>query len=176
MSAPESFQVKLECSNGEVIVECTRAWSPNGVDRFHELVTGGVFDEGRFFRVVTQPRPFIIQFGIPADPDEAAKWRSNTIQDDPVTQTNARGTLTFATSGPNSRTSQMFINIGDNDFLDGQGFSPIGTIVSGIDVVEAINDEYGESPDQGQIQHSGNEYLNSHFPNLDYVKTATVVE
>ena len=176
MQAPDTFQVRLECSNGDVVIDIDRAASPNGVDRFYELVKEGVFTDARFFRVVTKPRPFIIQFGIPGDPEEAAKWRDSTIADDPVTQSNSTGTLTFATAGPNTRTSQLFINLGDNDFLDGQGFSPFGKVTEGMDVVNAINDEYGEAPDQGMIQMQGNAYLKDKFPNLDYIKQAVIVE
>lgn len=169
-------KVKLECSCGDITIEINEDWAPIGTARFLELVGQDFFTNIRFFRVVTKPQPFIVQFGINGDPDIASKWRDNTIKDDPPTQTNAKGTLTFATSGPNSRTTQMFINYGDNAFLDGQGFSPIGKIVEGMDVAKAIYDQYGESPDQGQVQNKGNAYLNEKFPNLDYIKKAILLQ
>ena len=175
-TAPESFKIAFECSNGTFIIEFTRAWSPHGVDRMYELVDQGFYDEARFFRVVTSPRPFVVQFGIHADPKVAAQWRDATIPDDSVTETNAPGTVTFATAGPNTRTTQLFISLGDNGFLDSQGFSPIGRVVDGFEVVKAINDEYGEAPDQGRIQQEGNAYLETKFPNMDYIKTARIVE
>jgi peptidyl-prolyl cis-trans isomerase A (cyclophilin A) len=169
-------KVKLECSCGDIVIDIHEDWAPLGAARFLDLVGQDFFTDIRFFRVVTKPRPFIVQFGINGDPDVASQWRDNVLEDDPVTQTNAKGTLTFATSGPNSRTTQMFINYGDNSFLDGQGFSPIGEIVEGMDVAEAICDTYGESPDQGQVQSSGNEYLNENFPDLDFIKKAVVLD
>jgi len=173
--APGRFRVEFKCSHGTFVVECVREWAPHGADRVHELVIGGFYDAARFFRVVTKPRPFIVQFGIPADPDVARKWRDAKFPDDPVTQSNVSGTVTFATAGPNTRTTQLFINLGDNTFLDGQGFSPFGRVVEGFDIVKAINDEYGERPDQGRIQSEGNAYLEGQFPNMDYIKSATVV-
>ena len=168
-------RVKLECSNGDIVLDIHEDWAPLGVARFMELVEQSFFNECRFFRVVTQPRPFVIQFGINGDPDVAAQWRDNTIQDDPVKASNTEGTFCFATAGANTRTTQFFINLGDNSFLDGQGFSPIGEVVEGMDVVRSICDAYGEAPDQGMIQHQGNEYLKAEFPKLDYIKSASVV-
>lgn len=165
---------KFECSCGDFEVELFPQWAPLGVARFLELVTGGVFNDARFFRVVTKPRPFIVQFGIPADPAVASQWRNNCIADDPVVTSNEAGTLTFATSGPNSRTSQLFLNLADNAFLDRQGFSPIGRIISGMENVRAICDVYGEAPHQGRIQSEGNGYLNQEFPKLDFIRSITV--
>jgi len=169
-------RLRFECTCGNFTVELKEDWAPNGVARFRELVEENFFDGVRFFRVVTKPRPFIVQFGISGDPDTAAKWRDSTIADDPVKTENLRGTLTFATAGPNTRTSQLFINLADNNFLDGQGFSPIGEILEGMDVVEKINDEYGEAPHQGMIQQKGNAYLEEQFPKLDYIERVVVID
>ncbi|MBL4885700.1 MAG: peptidylprolyl isomerase [Planctomycetaceae bacterium] len=171
--APEKFQVKFETTKGDIVIECIREWSPIGVDHFHKAVTEGFFNDCRFFRVVPG---FIVQFGINGDPKVQRKWKKNVIKDDPVTQTNAKGTLTYATSGPNTRTTQLFINFGDNAFLDRQGFSPFAKITQGMDVVAALNAEYGESPNQTYIQDLGNRYLKDSFPNLDYIKKATVLK
>ncbi len=168
--------VRFECTCGDFEVEIHPDWAPKGAERFLDLVQQGFFSGVRFFRVVTKPRPFVVQFGISGDPDVAAQWRNDILKDDPVLQSNRPGTLTFATSGPNSRTTQLFINLGDNSFLDSQGFSPIGKIVSGMDSVQAINDEYGERPDQGQIQRQGNAYLEAEFPRMDYIKQAVLLE
>ena len=169
-------KVRFDCSCGSFTVEILSEWAPLGAARFIELAGQGVFEQARFFRVVTHPRPFIVQFGIPADPDVAAAWRKKRIEDDPVAVSNAEGTLTFATAGPGTRTSQLFINLGNNEFLDGQGFSPIGRVIEGMDTVRAICDEYGESPDQRQIQEKGNAYLETVFPNLDYIQRIEVLE
>lgn len=169
-------KVLFDCSFGQFTVEVDETWAPLGAERFLGLVRDGFFSEVRFFRVVTKPRPFIVQFGISGDAHTAAKWKSNTIKDDKVTQSNKRGTLTFATSGPNSRTTQLFVNLADNAFLDNQGFSPIGVVTEGLESVDKINDQYGEAPDQGRIQREGNTYLEQRFPELDYIKSATIVE
>lgn len=171
--APEKFQVKLETTKGEIVFECVRAWSPIGVDHFYTAVIEGFFTDCRFFRVVPG---FIVQFGINGDPKVQSKWRENVIKDDPVTQSNRAGTLTYATAGPNTRTTQLFINFGDNTFLDRQGFSPFAKVVKGMDVIAKLNAEYGEKPNQGYIQQLGNRYLNESFPKLDYIKKATIVE
>lgn len=168
-------KVKFETTAGDIVFEINPDWALRGATRFMELVEEGFFTDVRFFRVVTKPRPFIVQFGIHGDPAVAAKWRAARIQDDPVTQSNAPGTLVFATAGPGTRTTQLFINYGHNDFLDGQGFSPIGKIVEGMEVATAIFDEYGERPDQGRIQSEGNTYLQANFPKLDYIKSASVI-
>jgi peptidyl-prolyl cis-trans isomerase A (cyclophilin A) len=151
-----------------------RSWAPKGADRFYNLVKYGYFDNSRFFRVLPN---FMVQFGINGDPAIQAPWREANIADEPVTQSNKRGTITFAkASMPNSRTTQVFINFRDNSGLDGQGFSPFGEVVSGMEVVDKINAEYRENPDQGLIQSRGNAYLTKEFPRLDFVKKATIVK
>jgi peptidyl-prolyl cis-trans isomerase A (cyclophilin A) len=170
--APEKFQVKFETTKGEFIIDVTRAWSPNGADRFYNLVKNGGYDNCRFFRVV---KNFMVQFGINGDPKISRVWRAANIPDDKPKESNVRGYITFATAGPNTRTTQVFINFKDNTFLDSQGFTPFGKVSKGMDVVDAINNEYGENPDQTQVQMQGNAYLQKAFPNLDYVKSATVV-
>src|SRR5215475_7711165 len=165
--APETFKADFELGNGKhFVVEVHRAWSPNGADRFYELVKSGFFDEARFFRVVPD---FMVQFGINGDPAVSTMWRTATIADDPVKESNKRGYVTFAKTGaPNSRTTQLFINFGDNSFLDRQGFSPFGRVTSGMDDVDAIYSGDREKPDQGQIQMKVNAYLNQTVPKLDY--------
>jgi peptidyl-prolyl cis-trans isomerase A (cyclophilin A) len=171
--APAVFRVKLDTTKGPVVIEAHRTWAPFGTDRFYELVQKKFFDGAAFFRVV---KGFVVQFGISPYPEVAAHWRPKTIQDDPVKETNARGTVVFATSGPNTRTTQLFINLANNAQLDSQGFSPFGRVVEGMDVVDKINAEYGEAPEQPRIESEGNDYLKSNFPNLDYIKTARVIQ
>ncbi|MCR4296885.1 MAG: peptidylprolyl isomerase [Elusimicrobia bacterium] len=172
--APEQFKVKIVTTKGELIVEVNRAWSPNGADRFYNLVKLGFYDDTAFFRIVNG---FMAQIGIHGDPAVMAKWRTANIMDDqPAGQSNKPGYVTFAKTGaPNSRSTQIFFNFGDNSFLDGQGFTPFGKVVDGSPVLGALNLEYGESPDQGAIQSSGNAYLKANFPRLDYIKTARIV-
>jgi peptidyl-prolyl cis-trans isomerase A (cyclophilin A) len=170
--APNTFQVLFDTSKGEFVVEVTRAWAPLGADRFYNLVKNGYYDNCRFFRVV---KGFMVQFGINGDPQLNAVWRSARIQDDRGSQSNKRGSITFAHAGPNSRTTQLFINYADNTFLDAQGFPPFGQVISGMETVDAINDEYGENPDQRRIQLEGNAYLEQAFPNLDFVNTAVII-
>jgi peptidyl-prolyl cis-trans isomerase A (cyclophilin A) len=171
-TAPEQFQAKFETTKGDFFVSVTRNWSPNGADRFYNLVKNGYYDNCRFFRVVEN---FIVQFGINGDPKLNSIWRAARIPDDKPSQSNSRGYITFATAGPNTRTTQLFINFANNSFLDGQGFTPFGEVKKGMDVVELITAEYGEQPDQGRMQKEGNAYLEKTFPNLDYIKAATIV-
>jgi len=176
--APATFRARLKTSKGDVVIEVHRDWAPLGADRFYNLVRSGYFDGVRFFRVVPG---FMAQFGIHGDPQVAAAWRDATIPDDPVRQPNARGTVSFATAGPGTRTTQLFINYGDNNRLDGMGFSPFGRVVEGMDVVDRLYGGYGEGaprgrgPDQSTIQSQGNAYLERAFPELDYVKRAEIV-
>src|SRR5262245_41372009 len=175
--APDTYKVKFDTSKGAFVVEVRRAWAPNGADRFYNLVRNGFYDNVRFFRVIPG---FMVQFGIHGDPKIASSWREANIKDDPVTQSNKKGYITYATRGPNTRTTQVFINFGDNAALDQQGFAPFGQVVSGMNVVEAINAEYGEGaprgrgPDQGRMQTEGNAYLAKDFARLDFVKKATI--
>jgi peptidyl-prolyl cis-trans isomerase A (cyclophilin A) len=169
--APDTYKAAFDTSAGAFVVEVHRDWAPNGADRFYNLVKYGFYDEGRFFRVVPN---FMVQWGINGDPAVQALWRSANLKDDPTKQSNRRGYITFATAGPNTRTTQVFINFKDNGFLDNQGFAPFGQVVSGMDVVDKITSQYGEKPNQGQIQAAGNAYLEKEFPKLDYIKKATI--
>lgn len=169
--APAVYKAKFDTSAGVFVLEVRREWAPRGADRFYNLVKSGFFDNARFFRVVSD---FMVQFGINADPKVSTPWREARIPDDRVTQSNTRGMITFATSGPNSRTTQVFINFKDNSRLDGMGFAPFGRVVSGMENVDKIYSGYGETPDQGRIQMQGNTYLNGAFPKLDFVKKATI--
>jgi peptidyl-prolyl cis-trans isomerase A (cyclophilin A) len=177
--APAKYQVKFVTSKGDFVIEVQREWAPNGADRFYNLAKNGWFDDARFFRVI---KGFMAQFGINGDPSLNSVWKDANIQDDPVKQSNTKGMVSFATRGPNTRTTQLFINFADNNRLDGMGFAPFGKVVSGMDVVDALNGEYGEGaprgrgPDQGRIQSEGNAYLKKDFDKLDYVKTARVLE
>ncbi|MEC8931200.1 MAG: peptidylprolyl isomerase [Candidatus Latescibacterota bacterium] len=171
--APDTYRVRFETSAGDIQIEVERSFSPHGADRFYNLVANGFYDECRFFRIVPN---FIVQWGMSPDPEVTAVWQGATIPDDPVQISNDRGTITFAkTNSPNSRTTQLFINLVDNARLDGMGFAPFGRIVSGMDVVDALNPEYGEIG-QGNIAARGNAFLIEKYPNLDYIKSATIEE
>lgn len=177
--APDTFRVRFETTKGAFVVEAVRAWAPNGVDRFYNLVRNGYYDDVAFFRVIEN---FMAQFGIHGDPAVNTAWRNARIQDDPVVESNRRGYVSFAMAGPNTRTTQLFINFRDNRQLDGMGFAPIAHVVEGMDVVDAIYSGYGEGapngtgPAQPQIQMQGNQYLRENFPDLDYIQRASIVE
>jgi peptidyl-prolyl cis-trans isomerase A (cyclophilin A) len=177
--APATFRANFDTSKGAFVVEVHRDWAPLGADRFYNLVKNGFFDQVRFFRVI---QGFMAQFGIHGDPAIAAAWQGAQIKDDPVKQSNKRGFVVFATAGPNTRTTQFFINFGDNTGLDRQGFAPFGEVVKGMDVVDNIYNGYGEGapngkgPNQGRIQSEGNAYLMKEFPRLDYIKSATIAQ
>ncbi len=168
---PDVFQTKFETTKGSFTVEVHREWAPRGAERFHALVKDGYFDDSRFFRVVPN---FIIQFGLAGKPSMTAKW-DKSFPDDPVIRTNRVGSVTFATAGPNTRTTQLFINLRSNQMLDEQGFAPFGQVVEGMEVVLRLYSGYGERPDQGLITSGGNTYLEAQFPNLDVIKKASIL-
>lgn len=174
--APETFQVKFETTRGDFTMDVTRAWAPMGVDRFYNLVKHHYYDNMVVFRAVPG---FVVQFGISSYPAVNAAWRSADIQDDPVTQSNKRGYVTYAKSSePNSRSTQIFISFKDNSFLDSQGFAPFATVdAAGMKVVEMLYDQYGDQPtgEQDQISRLGKAYLDSKYPKLDVIKHATIV-
>jgi peptidyl-prolyl cis-trans isomerase A (cyclophilin A) len=176
--APPVFSVKFATTKGDFVVEVHRDWAPRGADRFYNLVKAGFFDKVKFFRNVSG---FMVQFGISGEPAVSRAWKDAVIQDDPVKQSNTRGRVTFATAGPNTRTTQIFISFDDNGRLDASGFSPFGQVVAGMEVVDKLYAGYGEGapkglgPDQDRIEAAGNAYLEKEFPLLDAVKTATIV-
>src|SRR5258705_9147951 len=173
--APETYQVKFVTTRGEFTVTVTRAWAPIGADRFYNLVKHHYYDNAAFFRVVPG---FVVQFGISANPAVSAAWKHTEIKDDPVTQTNKRGAIVFATAGPNTRTTQVFINLKDNNRLDGMGFAPFGVVDgNGMNVVEMMYEGYGDSagPDQDQLEKQGDPYLLKSWTKLDHIKSATLV-
>lgn len=172
---PEVYRVNFETSQGNFVVEVTRAWAPRGADRFHELVQVGYFNEGRFFRVV---KGFIAQFGVHRKYEVHATWRQLMILDDPPKEKNVRGTLAFAQSGPNTRATEVFINLADNTRLDDEGFVPFGKVVEGMDTVDKLYSGYGDMRpqgkdiDAGRVEESANDYLVPRFPKMDYIKRA----
>ena len=179
--AGEVFYVKLETSKGDVVLEVHPEWAPIGAAHFKELVEAKFYDDCRFFRVLKEPRPFMAQIGMNGDPKVQAKWGEATIKDEPVKKQNKRGFVTYAKSQlPNSRSTQIFINYGDNSqSLDPQGFSPFALVVRGMPVMDSLYGDYGEGgqggPTQDAIREQGNEYLKKNFPKLDYVKKATII-
>jgi peptidyl-prolyl cis-trans isomerase A (cyclophilin A) len=178
--APATYQVKFSTTKGDFTVTVTRAFAPLGADRFYNLVRHHFYDNATFFRVLNNP-PFMAQFGVSAYPAVSAAWEKAEIKDDPVTQQNVRGFVTFATSGANTRTTQVFINYGDNKRLDSLGFAPFGQVTDGMSVVDTLYGEYGEGapdgagPDQEQINKQGKSYLDKGWPKLDSIKTAVIV-
>jgi len=172
--APEVYEVKFTTTKGDFVVKVTRAWAPIGSDRFYNLAKHGFFTDVAFFRVVSG---FVIQFGLGPNPQINKVWEKARIKDDPVTQSNLPGTITFATAGPNTRTTQVFINLGKNTFLDSQGFAPFAKVTSGMDVVNALYGGYGDNPTnhQGEIVEGGKAYLDKTFPKLDKIVSATII-
>ncbi|MBI4675980.1 MAG: peptidylprolyl isomerase [Elusimicrobia bacterium] len=178
--APEVFRAKFATTKGDFIVEVRRDWAPLGADRFYNLVKVGYFDGVSFFRVV---KGFMVQFGVHGAPEVNAAWRPARIKDDPVKKSNQRAFVTYAMAGPDTRTTQFFINYGDNAGLDGQGFPPFGQVVKGMEVVDKIYGEYGDmpqqggaGPDPGRLEREGDSYLKKDFPKLDYIKKARLTK
>ena len=175
--APDSYMAWFDTSKGQFAVAVTRAWAPLGADRFYTLVKNGFYDGARFFRVVPG---FVVQFGIAGDPAVNSRWRDAKLQDDPVIQSNRAGTITYAAGrNPNTRSTQVFINLVDNARLDATRFAPFGTVTEGMDVVRQFYSDYGEGtvgpgPDQARAQAQGNAYFVREFPKLDYIKKATI--
>ncbi len=168
-TAPDSFTVTFVTSAGAVDVRVHRRWSPLGADRLHYLASHGFFDGARFFRVVPG---FAVQFGLSGRPDVDAVFEKLEFEDEPVKVSNRRGTLVFATSGPNTRSTQLFFNLVDNDYLDDQGFTPVGEVVQGMDVVDRINPEYQEESNlQRRILRDGNAFFRTRFPALDSIES-----
>lgn len=174
VNGPEEgiYKVRFQTTAGDFVIEVDRSLAPIGAHRFYQAIRNGFYDDAAFFRVVPG---FVVQFGIAADPEVHRKWK-NPIPDDPVKASNERGTITFATSGPDSRTTQVFINFSNNSSLDSQGFAPFGRVVEGMDVVDSINASHGEQPQQPMIEAQGAAYLEENFPNLDYIQSVTFVE
>jgi peptidyl-prolyl cis-trans isomerase A (cyclophilin A) len=177
-TAPDTYNVKFDTSVGEFVIRVTRAWAPNGADRFYNLVKNGFYDEARFFRAVPN---FMVQFGLNANPTVSKIWQSARIPRDRVIQSNKKGFITFAMgASPDTRTTQVFINFRNNTNLDGMGFAPFGEVVSGIEVVDRIYTGYGEGaprgsgPPQARVVAEGNAYLIKSFPKMDYIKTAAI--
>jgi peptidyl-prolyl cis-trans isomerase A (cyclophilin A) len=170
--APDNYRVQFTTTKGNIVIEIHRDWAPLGADRFYNLVRNGFFTDAAFFRVVPN---FIVQFGLSANPAVNKVWQNTNFRDDPVKESNKRATLTFATAGPNTRTTQLFINLKDNAPLDGQGFAPFGTVVEGMDAVDKIYPGYGERPDQGKLTAEGKAYIDKNFPMLDRITAAKVL-
>jgi cyclophilin family peptidyl-prolyl cis-trans isomerase len=179
LAVPDVFRVKFTTSQGDFIVEATRAWAPRGVDRFHELVNMRYFDENRFFRVVPG---FVAQFGVHKDYDIHDRWRKYFILDDPPKEMNLRGTLAFAQSDPNTRATEIFINLADNAALDAQNFVPFAKVITGMDVIDKLYSGYGDLMPEGKyidpnrVENGTNAYLEPHFPKLDYIKRAVFLK
>ncbi len=177
--APDVFDLKFTTTKGDFSLRVTRAWAPLGADRFYNLVKHHYYDHATFFRVLDG---FVVQFGISAYPQVSAAWKNATVKDDPVKQSNKNGYVTFATAGPNTRTTQVFINLGDNSRnLDGKGFAPFGQVTDGMLTVVKLYGGYGEGapsgngPDQEKIEKLGKPYLDKGWPKLDSIKTAAIV-
>ena len=170
--APQKYAVTFETTAGNFVLTVYRDWAPRGADRFYNLATNGFYNEQRFFRVVPG---FVVQWGMSGDPEITKQWADAQFLDDPVKESNTRGRISFAATGrPNSRTTQVFINLGDNTNLDGMRFAPFGEVTEGMDVVDKINAEYGQEASQGYIAEQGNAYLQEAFPNMDYIKSVHV--
>ena len=177
-AAPDVFRATFETTKGSFVVECRRVWAPHGVDRFYNLVRAGFFDDSRFFRV---REGYIAQFGIPGDPAVAMKWKDQAMPDDPVRRSNKRGFIGYAMTGPNTRTTQIYVNLTDNARLDAEGFAPIGEVIEGMAVVDEFHAGYGEQSGggvragkQAKLFEEGNAYLDREFPKLDRLLRARI--
>ena len=176
--APDVYWAKFTTTKGDFVVKVTRSWAPYGADRFYNLVKYGFYNGARFFRVLPG---FIVQFGVNPNPSVSQAWHSADIPDDPVAQSNVAGTVTFATAGPDTRTTQVFVNLADNKSLDSQGFAPFGEVAEGLKVFESLYSGYGEGapmgtgPDQQRIESEGDAYLAQNFPKLDHIKSAVIL-
>jgi peptidyl-prolyl cis-trans isomerase A (cyclophilin A) len=175
--SPDTYKVRFDTTKGPFVVNVTRAWAPLGADRFYSLVKSGFYNGARFFRVLPG---FVVQFGIAGDPAVNTKWHNANLVDDPVTQSNRRGTITYGTAGPNTRTTQVFINLANNARLDSKGFAPFGEVTEGMEAVDKFYSEYGEGPPLGggpaqtRAEAEGTPYFEHDFPKLDYVKKASI--
>jgi peptidyl-prolyl cis-trans isomerase A (cyclophilin A) len=176
--APAEYDVKFVTTQGEFTIKVTRTWAPNGADRFYNLVRHHFYDGAAFFRVLPG---FMAQFGLSAYPEVSKVWENATIKDDPIVQSNHRGFVSFATAGPNTRTTQVFINYGNNEALDKSGFSAFAVVSEGMEVVDKLYNGYGEGapdghgPNQALIGSHGRAYLEKSFPKLDTIRSATLV-
>ncbi len=173
---PDSFVVRLATTKGDIDILLRKHWAPNGVGQFYEAVHNNYYDGARFFRAI---RGFVVQFGIAAEPAASTQWRTRTIPDDSVRESNRRGTVVFASGGPNTRTVQMFINLRDNARLDGIGFPPIGEVIAGMDAVDTLHTGYGDgatAPQQDRLNREGETYLAAEFPLLDKITSARIIK
>jgi len=176
-TAPDSFRVRFTTSKGDFVVKVHRSWAPIGADRFYNLAKAGFYDDARVYRVL---EGFMVQFGLNGDALVNAQWKNKVLVDDPVTESNKRGRMTFAKGGPTSRTTEVFVNYRDNPSLDGRGFAPFGEVVEGMDVVDSFYSGYGDGPPRGdgpyqaQVQARGNAYLDAQFPLLDRIEKAVI--
>ncbi|MCP4679806.1 MAG: peptidylprolyl isomerase [Deltaproteobacteria bacterium] len=172
------YTVRLETTKGDIIIDIHRDWAPLGAERLHELVSSGYYNDVAFFRVI---KDFMVQTGVSGKPKLNSKWGRKKLRDEPALRRNVRGTVSFAMAGPNSRTTQFFINLVDNKQLDPMGFTPIGKIRH-MTAVDALYSGYGDGPphgkgpDQQRIKKKGNKFLKNEFPDLDYIITATIIE
>lgn len=172
-ATPDVYKVKFDTTKGAIVIECHKDWAPLAAARFYELVQQKYYDQNKFFRIA---KGFVVQWGLAADPAVSNKWEERNLKDEPAKEPNRVGTISFAKGGPDTRTTQVFINLNDNSAqLDAMGFAVFGKVVEGMDVVNALNGKYGEAPDQTQIRMRGNAYLDASFPGLDEIKTATIV-
>jgi peptidyl-prolyl cis-trans isomerase A (cyclophilin A) len=178
-TAPATFKAEFVTTKGNIVIEVHRDWAPLGADRFYNLIKGGFFTDVAFFRAISG---FMVQFGISGDPKVAAAWDHANIKDDPVKGSNKRGMITYAMAGPNTRSTQFFINFGNNASLDSQGFAPFGEVVEGLDVVDKLYTGYGEMAEAGgrgpsvdKLSHEGKAYLDKSFPMIDSIKSARVL-